>query len=111
MTLLEIGFALTALRAGDWALRADGAVELLMTRVARDRFPRGLHAITRERWSETVARPPHKPDLALWELWLRHRELLASRKGYAPVPVLWRSVGAVPASEQEPWISAAEASA
>lgn len=111
MTLLEIGFALTALRAGDWALRADGAVELLMTRVARDRFPRGLHAIARERWSETVARPPHKPDLALWELWLRHRELLASRKGYALVPVLWRSVGAVPASEQEPWISAAEASA
>ncbi|MEU7118911.1 CHAT domain-containing protein [Streptomyces zaomyceticus] len=111
MTLLEIGFALAALRAGDWALRADGAVELLMTRAARDRFPRGLFTIARERWWETAARPPHKPDLALWELWLRHREMLSSRKGYPLVPVLWRPVSAVPAAEEEPWISAAEASA
>ncbi|WP_328946065.1 CHAT domain-containing protein [Streptomyces sp. NBC_00250] len=111
MTVLEIGFALGAWRAGDWALRADAAVELLTTRIARDRFPLGLYAIARERWWETATRPPHRPDLALWELWLRHRELLSSRKGYDLVPMVWRPLSAVPTSEGEPWISAAEASA
>ncbi|WP_159396385.1 CHAT domain-containing protein [Streptomyces sp. Sge12] len=111
MTVLEIGFALIALRTGDWALRADAAVALLMTRIARDRFPLGLYAIARERWWETATRPPHRPDMALWELWLRHRELLSPRRGYDLVPTLWQPVRAVPASEGEPWISAAEASA
>ncbi|MFD4866958.1 CHAT domain-containing protein [Streptomyces sp. NPDC058412] len=111
MTALEIGFSLIALRTGDWALRADAAVALLTTRIARDRFPLGLYAIARERWWETTTRPPHQPDLALWELWLRHRELLSSRKGYGLVPMLWQPVSAVPTSEEEPWISAAEASA
>ncbi|QES04175.1 CHAT domain-containing protein [Streptomyces venezuelae] len=111
MTVLEICFAVLAMRTGDWALRADGAIEVLTTRIARDRFPLGLYAIARERWWETAARPPHRPDMALWELWLRHGELLSSRKGYGLVPVLWRPVTAVPASQAEPWISAAEASA
>ncbi|MFI8266599.1 CHAT domain-containing protein [Streptomyces sp. NPDC085665] len=111
MTVLEIGFALLGLRTGDWALRADAAVALLTTRIARDRFPLGLYAIMHERWWETTTRPPHQPDLALWELWLRHRELLSSRPAYAAVPMVWRTVSAVPASEGEPWISAAEAAA
>ncbi|MFJ5707205.1 CHAT domain-containing protein [Streptomyces sp. NPDC093105] len=111
MTVLEIGFALVAARTGDWALRADAAVALLTTRIARDRFPLGLTAIARERWWASTTRPPHQPDLALWELWLRHREVLSARKGYELVPVLWRPVTAVPASEGEPWISAAEAAA
>ncbi|MFE5487988.1 CHAT domain-containing protein [Streptomyces sp. NPDC056527] len=111
MTVLEIGFALIALRTGDWALRADAAVALLTTRIAGDRFPLGLYAIARERWWATATRPPHEPDLALWELWLRHREMLSSRKAYGLVPMVWRSVRAVPAAEGEPWISAAEAAA
>ncbi|MER6256759.1 CHAT domain-containing protein [Streptomyces sp. NPDC001584] len=111
MTVLEIGFAVIASRTGDWALRADAAVALITTRIARDRFPLGLYAIMHERWWETTTRPPHQPDLALWELWLRHRELLSSRKAYAVVPIVWRPVSAVPASEGEPWISAAEAAA
>ncbi len=111
MTVLEIGFALVALRTGDWALRADAAIALLTTRIARDRFPLGLYAVMHERWWETTTRPPHRPDLALWELWLRHRELLSPRQGYVAVPMVWRPVSAVPASEGEPWISAAEAAA
>ncbi|WP_432069778.1 CHAT domain-containing protein [Streptomyces sp. AA1529] len=110
-TVLEIGFALAAARTGDWALRADAAVELLTTRIARDRFPLGLYAIARERWWETTTRPPHRTDLALWEMWLRHGELLSSRGSYGMVSMVWRSVGAVPDAEGEPWISAAEAAA
>ncbi|MEU9702393.1 CHAT domain-containing protein [Streptomyces sp. NPDC047981] len=111
MTVLEIGFALCAARSGDWALRADAAVALLATRIARDRYPLGLTAIARERWWGTTTRPPHWPDLALWELWVRHAELLSSRPQYGLVPILWRPVTAVPASEGEPWISAAESAA
>lgn len=109
MTVLEIAFALIALRTGDWALRADAAVALLTTRIARDRFPLGLHAIAHERLWETSTCPPHQPDLALWEMWLRHDELLSSRERYALVPTLWQPLEAVPTAEGEPWISAAEA--
>ncbi|MFE9687176.1 CHAT domain-containing protein [Streptomyces sp. NPDC006285] len=108
MTVLEIAFALITLRTGDWALRADAAVALLTTRIARDCFPFGLYAIAHERLWETTTRPPHEPDLALWEMWLRHDELLSSRKGYPLVPPLWQPLDAVPAAEGEPWISAAE---
>lgn len=106
-TAAEVVFSGYAARTGDWQLRVVDALRLPLQ--ASFRVP-WVQASAVGTWAyDSVIRRPRRPDLAPWELMLRHDEVLADSVGYDVVVRTWQANATTPTAEAEPWVSTAEA--
>lgn len=106
-TAAEVVFSGYAARTGDWQLRVVDALRLPLQ--ASFRVP-WVQASAFGTWAyDSVIRRPRRPDLAPWELMLRHDEVLAGSVGYDVVVRTWQANATTPTAEAEPWVSTAEA--
>ncbi|MFB7172421.1 CHAT domain-containing protein [Streptomyces sp. NPDC056254] len=103
----ELAFSGYAARTGDWRLRVLHAVRLPLVPAFRVPWMQGSVVGS---WAyDAVIRRPRRPDLAPWELMLRHDEVLAGSAGHDLVVRTWRANAAAPTPDAEPWVSTAEA--
>ncbi|MFE7096575.1 CHAT domain-containing protein [Streptomyces erythrochromogenes] len=107
VTAAEVAFSGYAARTGDWQLRVVDALRLPLQPSFRVPWVQGSAVGT---WAyDSVIRRPRRPDLAPWELMLRHDEVLAGSVGHDVVVRTWRANATTPTAEAEPWVSTAEA--
>ncbi|MEC4572513.1 CHAT domain-containing protein [Streptomyces virginiae] len=107
VTAAELAFSGYAARTGDRQLQVVNALRLPLQPAFRVPWIQGsvLGA-----WAyDAVLRRPRKPDLAPWELALRHDEVLAGSPGYELAISSWRANASTPTADAEPWVSTAEA--
>ncbi|MFE5725062.1 hypothetical protein, partial [Streptomyces erythrochromogenes] len=107
VTAAEVAFSGYAARTGDWQLRVVDALRLPLRASFRVPWVQGSAVGT---WAyDSVVRRPRRPDLAPWELMLRHDEVLAGSVAHDVVVRTWQANATTPTAEAEPWVSTAEA--
>ncbi|WP_060181113.1 CHAT domain-containing protein [Streptomyces sp. IMTB 1903] len=107
VTAAELAFSGYAARTGDWQLRVVDALRLPLQPSFRVPWVQGSAVGS---WAyDSVVRRPRRPDLAPWELMLRHNEVLAGSVAHDVVVRTWQANATTPTADAEPWVSTAEA--
>lgn len=107
VTASELALSWYAARTGDWASRVAGALRLPSANSFQ--VPYGQANVVGTWAYDSVVRHPEQPDLAPWELFLRHDEVLAHHPLCKGVVRDWQKQVPFAVTDAEPWVTAAEA--